>query len=349
MKGISAVLNVLSILCCLTTHAQPLLPVPGEIYDDSEIPVINILIAEDSLAALYANPWGNYEYKANFVYTVAGQSDTVEDIGLRVRGNFSRGAGKKNFKVSFNTYVDGGKYKGYEKFNLNSQHNDPTISRSKVSFDLYAEMDVISPRSNHVELYFNGAYYGLYLNTEHIDEEFTEAHLGSDLGNLYKCTWPADLTWSGSSPSSYESCDQTQEGDLPGYTKLIEFIDILNNSSDADFPCEIESIFDVQSWLQIAAVEVLIAHWDAYIFNKNNFYLYEDPVSGKVNYIPFDVDNTHGIAWSGTDWKIEDIYSWNSSQPRPLYERFMDNVVYRDYYSYYINKMLTTVFDPISY
>ena len=33
-------------------------------------------------------------------------------------------------------------------------------------------MNIPAPRSNHVKVYINDNYYGLYINVEHIDEEF---------------------------------------------------------------------------------------------------------------------------------------------------------------------------------
>ena len=94
-------------------------------------------------------------------------------------------------------------------------------------------------------------------------------------------------------------CDlQTkQEGD--DYSDLACFIDVLNNTPDADFPCAIEEVFNVADLLEQLALHVLKANWDNYSVNKNNYFLYNNPQTGLFEYIPYDLDNTWGINWFG--------------------------------------------------
>lgn len=49
-------------------------------------------------------------------------------------------------------------------------------------------------------------------------------------------------------------------------------------------------------------VQIFCDDWDGYIYNKNNFYLYHNTLTGKIEYLPYDVDNTFGIDWFGIDW-----------------------------------------------
>ena len=58
-------------------------------------------------------------------------------------------------------------------------------------------------RASHVKVYINGQYYGLYISVEHIDENFLNRHYADDSGNLWKCIWPADLTYRGNTPEDY--------------------------------------------------------------------------------------------------------------------------------------------------
>jgi spore coat protein CotH len=55
-----------------------------------------------------------------------------------------------------------------------------------------------------VLLYINEEFYGVYINTEHIDEKFVRSRFGSNDGNLYKCLWPADLVFLGDDPEAYK-------------------------------------------------------------------------------------------------------------------------------------------------
>ncbi|MCO6477016.1 MAG: CotH kinase family protein [Phaeodactylibacter sp.] len=334
--------------------AQTPIPPLGEIYRDDVVPRIDILLPPDSLAVLLApgNETSDYHWHATFVFDNGSIRDTVENIGFRLRGNTSRYAAKKSFKVSFNTYESGRKWNGVEKLNLNSEHNDPSVARSKICWDMLRDMGVPAPRANHVRLYVNGENYGLYANVEHIDEEFAGLRFGNKGGNLYKCLWPADLMYLGDDPElykfehdgrrAYEMHINEEEDD---YSGLAHFIDVLNNTPIEELPCELEQVFNVNSYLKAIAFDVLSGNWDGPIFNKNNFYLYHNQSTGRFEYIPYDLDNTFGIDWFNIDWATRDMYNWaHPDEPRPIYERLMEIPEYRERYSYYMSRFVAEIY-----
>jgi len=338
--------------------AQPGFPDDGQAFNDSIVPRIDIFIDPDTLDWIYENVESYQEFHAIFIFDNGTIKDTVENIGFRLRGNTSRYSAKKSFKVSFNTFESGRKFYGIEKMNLNGEHNDPSVIRSKLGWDLLRSFDIPAPRSNHVELYINNNYHGLYINVEHIDEEFIDKRFNNNDGNLYKCLWPADLRYLGSNPDDYKFMvgsrraydlkTNTQQDD---YTGLASFIDVLNNTSDEDFLCELEKIFNVFDYLKIIAVDVFMGNWDGYIYNKNNFYLYHNTETQKFEYINYDLDNTLGIDWIGRDWGVRDIYDWaqHGDELRPLYNRIMENQELRDQYSFYMNQLLTELLEEETY
>jgi len=334
--------------------AQNPFPGPGEIYRDDVVPRIDIFIPPDSLAIMLApgNESSDYHWHATFVFDNGSIRDTLENIGFRLRGNTSRFSAKKSFKVSFNTYESGRKWQGVEKLNINGEHNDPSVARSKACWDMLRGMGVPAPRANHARLYINGENYGLYANVEHIDEEFAGSRFGNKDGNLYKCLWPADLAYLGDDPDlykffsggrqAYELHINEEEND---YSDLARFIDVLNNTPLEELPCELEKVFNADSYLKSIAFDVLSGNWDGPIYNKNNFYLYHNQATGQFEYIPYDLDNTFGIDWFNIDWATRDMYNWsNSGEPRPLYERLMEVPEYRNRYSYYMSRFVEEVY-----
>lgn len=329
-------------------EAQPVFPDDGELYRDDVVGRVDILIPPDTLQWIYDNPDSNIEWHATFIFDNGSVHDTIQNIGFRLRGNTSRQSAKKSFKVSFNTFVSGRKYHGVEKMNLNGEHNDPTVARSKISWDLCRSMGLPASRSNYVRVYINNNYYGLYINVEHVDEEFVDSRFENQDGNLFKCLWPADLNYIGDDPDLYKydqgdrrAYDLKTNEAADDYTDIAHFIDVLNNTPIDDLACELEKVFNVQDYLKAAAIDVFIADWDGYIWNKNNFYLYHNTKTGKFEYIPYDLDNTYGIDWFGIDWATRDIYEWdNDGEYRPLYERLMQVQKYRDWYSYYLNQIM---------
>jgi hypothetical protein len=350
VRGSLPIITLVFIFFSSTVNAQPIIPEDGEIYRDDVVPRVDIFINPDTLQWIYDNVESNIEWRANFIFNNGSIHDTIEEIGFRLRGNTSRQSAKKSFKVSFNTYHQGRKYFGLEKMNLNGEHNDPSVTRAKLYLDLCRDFGIAAPRSNHVRVYINNNYYGLYLNVEHIDEEFAESRFGNQYGNLYKCLYPADLKYRGINPDlykyesggrrAYELKTNTAYDD---YSDIAHFINVLNNTPVANLACDLEKVFNVQDYLKIMALDIFTANWDGYIFNKNNFYLYKDPESGRFEYIPYDVDNTYGIDWFNVDWGTRNIYQWAPSnqqnEPRPLYNRLMQVQRYRDLYSFYLNQL----------
>ncbi|MHC1706812.1 MAG: CotH kinase family protein [Bacteroidales bacterium] len=329
-------------------------PGSGPLYTDHEVSRIDILIPPDSLEAIYDDLENEYEYHAAFVLHNSQVShDTITDIGFRLRGKTSLVSEKKSFKVSFNTYVQGRKYYGVEKLNLNGEHNDPSIIRTKLCWNLCKRFGIPAPRSNHAEVYINGAYYGLYMNVEHIDENFVKSRFGNNNGNLYKCNWPADLVYLGSDPDlykygnnglrAYELKTNTIADD---YADLAWFIDVLNNTPSDSLHIRLDQVFNIQSYLKYLVFECITGHWDGYSFNKNNFYLYHNLSTGKFEFIPYDVDNTFGIDWMNIDWGDRNIYNWYSSEQRPLTQRILQNPYYREQFSFYMNQFLEDHFNP---
>ncbi len=333
-------------------NGQPVFPDYEPVFKDDVVPRVDIFIHPDTLQWIYENVESYQEFHATFVFDNETIRDTIENIGFRLRGNTSRYSQKKSFKVSFNTFEPGRKWHGLEKLNLNGEHNDPSIVRAKLCWDLLSKNEIPAPRSNHVQVYINNNYYGLYINTEHIDEEFVDSRFGNKDGNLYKCLWPADLDYLGQDPEFYKLTigsrrvyDLRTNVEEDDYSDIAHFIDVLNNTPDNQFICEMDKVFNLYDYLKIVAADIFTGNWDGYIYNKNNFYLYHNTETGKFEYIPYDLDNTFGIDWIDRDWGTRDIYDWeqHGDDVRPLYTRIMAIPELKDQFTYYLN-MLTTTF-----
>ncbi len=331
----------------------PFLPVAAQtddswrLYSDSTMARIDITIDAAKLQWIYNNVQSDSEHVASMRFRNWSIDETVDTVGFRLRGNTSRTAKKKSFKLSFNSFVKGKNFHGVEKLNLNGEHNDPSIIRSKLSFDLFRDMGIIASRANHVRVYINGKYYGLYVSVEHVDEEFLKKNFADDSGNLWKCLYPADLKYLGADPNLYKNI---MNGSTPAYelgtnedvgdfSKLARLIDIINNTPSNTFADSIETILDVYGVLQYFAVNTLVGSWDDYRSLMNNYYLYHDPSKGKFTLIPYDYDNTFGVDWFNTNWAAADPYNYPKAVAgaRPLWEKLMANNEYRNLYTHFLS------------
>ncbi|MBK9735505.1 MAG: CotH kinase family protein [Saprospiraceae bacterium] len=323
---------------------QPSLPDAGIAFNDKVVPRIDITIDPDSLMMLLddSNLSEDHEYPANFYWNDGTNKDTIQNVGFRIRGNTSRVSQKKSFKIKFN-HFGSKKFYGLSDFNLNGEHNDPSIIRSKLNWDILKLAGIESCRSNHVALYINKEYKGLYINVEHINEDYLRARHKNPDGQLFKCFYGADFVFRGTNTNVYSKSVYHAENNVadPDYYTLMEFIKALNDTENPDYRCELEKKFDVDGYLKTMAMEVLIGHWDNPIFNKNNAYLYFNPQKNKYELITFDIDNTYGIDWFNVDWSSRNIYSWaHPTDLRPIFNNLLKVPEYKIRYGYYINKYI---------
>ena len=332
----------------------------GTLYDDSRLCSVHISIHPDSLQLIYDSVLSDHYYQARFVFDDGAQKDTLENVGFRLRGNTSRYSKKKSFKISFNTYVSDRKYQGVKKLNLNGQHNDPTMMREKIFYDLWKIAGMPERRTSFVKLYIHGNYYGLYNNPAEMHKDWLGRVFPDKKGNLYKCTYPADLVYLGMNQNTYKNLEnstasggrvyelQTNEEE-DDYTRLVELIARLDKVPDTSFLTHTGEFLHLDQYLKALALDVATGNWDSYSFNKNNYYLYDNPATGKFEFISYDTDNTFGIDWFGIDWGSRDCRNWiNMGIKLPMAQKLMNISFTFNRYKAFLDTITRTVTHPDS-
>jgi hypothetical protein len=339
-------LMFLTLLTCVHfAGAQGIHPDAGFLFDDAEVPRIDLTLSASNLQSLYADPESNSEYFAVFSFARGDSTIGPLEVGVRFRGDTIRNNMKKSFRISFNSVDQNFDLEGIEKMDLNAEVNDPSLIRSKLGWELFRYMGVAASRSNHVLLYINNNFYGVYLNTEHIDERFVKSRFDNNDGNLYRNLFPADLSYLGSSQDAYKYKYEGRRAyalrtneDWDDYDDLVALITTLDTNSGEQLKNELEKLINVQQYLKIMAVDVMTGNWDGYAGDKNNYYLYRDQVTGRFEYLPYNLENSLGIDFRGVNWSNRSIYSWNLDL-RPLYEKILGVEEYKEQYTMYIRRL----------
>jgi spore coat protein CotH len=175
-----------------------------KIFSQDSVHTFKVVLPVDSVQALYQTLNAQY-YLCTAYYSNGSITDTIDSVGLRIRGNTSLQSAKKSYKLSIDKYIEDQEYKGLRKINLIGNHNDPTMVREKLFYECWQKAGLPPRRMSFVHFYINNTYMGLYTNAEEIDKQWLTRVFGNDSGNIYKCSWGADLAFKGTNEALYKN------------------------------------------------------------------------------------------------------------------------------------------------
>lgn len=219
---------------------------------------------------------------------------TLSTVGLRIKG-FSSAWGtagrKKPFRLDFNEFVPGQEFDGIKKISLNNAWADPSAMRDVIAYNIMRTEGVAASRTSYARLYINEEYFGLYIIAEQIDKTFLKTNFGDNDGNLYKCIGWSELAWLGPDKNAYKPTIELKTNETEDdWTGFIEFVKYLNKHeiSDAEYRSKFPQIFDIPAYFKVLAIDILLNNWDSYYDHGRNFYIYDNPETGKMTWIPWD-------------------------------------------------------------
>jgi spore coat protein H len=247
----------------------------------ADVPVYHIIMAPEALADLDANPHSD-AYRPG-VFIRDGQVHC--DVGVRYRGQTSRGIPKHHWKVKFRKDYPfvfpgpGGERAG--GINLQSCFGDKTFLRELLGYRLWSDMGEATCEAWHVRAYLNGSYLGLFLHLENPGGDFLSRN-GLEEGWLWKCYSGAQRTGQG---FELEAGEPATAGDV-----LEDFIGNMNTLSGAALERYIREHMLVDSFVNYLAGCQLIHNGDHI---EKNYLLYADQ-GMRFTMFPWDLDLTHG-------------------------------------------------------
>lgn len=342
-------LVVAILLQCHASKAQN--PAFGDAFEQQGLPAFRLSLDTQLLSWLLAdtNLFLNEYQPASLTYETTSDSVfTYTDIGVRLRGNTSRLAHKKSWKLHFTKFGGLDEFFGLKKVNLKGSHNDPTLVRERLAYWMFRQLNGPAPRVNNVRYYINDQFMGVYANVEQIGSRFLNTRFGNSDGNLYKCHWGANLV-PGTDVYNNEVFELETNEQQNDRSDLQGLIAALDAPLSVHYAGNLEQVLNVDGLLKYLAVEVLTGHWDGYSYNKNNFYLYHNTATDQFEVIMYDPDNTFGIDWVNRDWGDRNIYDWaNHGDERPLYTRVLAIEAYRNTFTGYVRELLDSPFNPDS-
>lgn len=287
-----------------------------EIYSQDLLPTFEIRISEEEWEAIvYQYEHGmeiedpkTYHPLIEFRY----KDETIKDAAIRLRGSPDHWwpDPKMQFNISFKEYNPDGRFHGLRKINLDNAHNDFTYMHDRLASAIFHDLGVPAPCVNNARLIINYEYFGLYVNIEHVDQEFLKRNFGEDdEGNLYK-------------KMSHFKWEKVTNEDDPDTSDIDEF--------DSDLTIdELEELVDLEEAVLEWAGEAIIPHMDGYFVGSVNYYVYNHPKRGFV-FIPWDLDYSFEIGGYDPDL-ITATVSWGEGKPRHFATVISDPKWYEKY------------------
>jgi spore coat protein H len=265
-----------------TKKAQ--LAAESDLFDGTNIVKISITIPEDGIRRLGQTPWqpGNQD-RPQVRATVSDGTRTYKDVALHLKGaagSFRPINDRPGMTLNFDKFVKGQNFHGIEKLSLNNSVQDPSYIMEKFSRELYLKAGVPVPRTDYALVTLNGRNLGLYVLAEGFNKQFLGQHFKKTGGNLYDGGFCQEVT----QDLSLNSGDPKDQSDLERLRSALQKTSQSNKLSD------LAEALDVDRFVSMLAMDILLCHWDGYALNKNNYRIYGDPEIGKMVFIPHGLD-----------------------------------------------------------
>jgi hypothetical protein len=229
--------------------------------------------------------------------TVDGK--TYRDVGVHFRGAssfFTVGEGRKrSLNLSLDFVHKDQRLGGYRTLNLLNSHTDATFLRSVLYYQIAREY-MAAPKANYARLVINGESWGVYVNAQQFNKDFTRDWFGSAEGARWKIPGSprgdGGLSYLGEEVAPYKQRYQIKSKDDPkAWAALIQLCRVLQETPVEELETALEPLLDVENALRFLALENALINSDGYWIRSSDYHLYRD-ASGRFHLIPYDANET---------------------------------------------------------
>ena len=231
--------------------------------------------------------------------TVTVDGVAHEKAGLKLKGNSSlQGISadsepqKLPWLVRFDKFVDGANHDGMTRMVIRASSSTSALNEA-VALDLLATTGLASEKAAHISLSVNGSDPVLRLTCQDLDESWVAQNFDV-AGLLYKAESTGDYTYRGTDESAYKDVFDQETGKA-NLTPLIEFLQFINESSDADFQSGLAQRVDVDKMVTYLAFEDVIDNFDDITGPGNNSFLWWAEQTNQMTVVAWDHNCAFGL------------------------------------------------------
>ncbi len=356
------------------THSKDADPNFEEVFEDNAVKRLDVVISEANWNVMLNDMTNLY---GTFGSGHSHFSDDDEDpvfvpaevfyngiewykVGVRFKGNSSlastwgRGILKLSLKLDFDEFeddypqIDNQRFYGFKKLSLKNNYEDKSMMREKVAGDVFRNAGLVASHTAFYTLYVDfgdgPVYFGVYTLVEEVDDTVLDEQFSDDDGNLYKPDGDAASFAEGTFDED-ELVKKTNE-DEADFSDVQDLYTILHDDSrtiDAEsWRANLETVFDADVFLKYLAANTVIQNWDTYGKMTHNYYLYNDPSTDKLTWIPWDNNEALQEGKGSLNLNFSDL---GGSSNWPLIGYLYADEVYKAKYDSYVQEIVDGAFN----
>ena len=189
---------------------------------------------------------------------------------------------RPSLKVQIDRFDKDRRFAGVDTLTLNNNKQDPSRVHQLIGFQLFRAAGLPASHCNLAQVSVNGNSLGIYSNVESLDKHLFRRAFKSAKGTLYEGT-----------VCDFDVSSLVRFERKFGSKKAIETLQAASIALDVGDDSVLEQLgrhLDLDRFYRFWAAEVLVGHWDGYVSNKNNYFVYLDSKSERLHFLPWGLD-----------------------------------------------------------
>jgi hypothetical protein len=359
------------------THSKDAEPNFDEVFEDNAVKRLDFVITKarwqsmlDDMTGIYGTfgvgggPGGGSFSEQDPIFVPAEvfyEGTEWYRVGVRFKGNSSlqsswqNGNLKLSFKLDFDEYeddypqIDNQRFYGFKKLSLKNNFDDKSMLREKVATDVFRNAGLAASHTAFYTLYVDygegPVYFGLYTLVEEVDDTVLDDQFADGGGNLYKPDGDAASFAEGTfDEDEYVKKTNEDEADFSDVERLLTILHHDARTNDAaTWRSDLDAVFDTDVFLKYLAVNTVVQNWDTYGRMTHNYYLYNDPNTEKLTWIPWDNNEALQDGKRGGSLALD--FSDLTASQWPLIGYLYQDEIYKEKYKSYVQEVIDGAFN----
>lgn len=254
-----------------------------DFFETGPIPTIKLILTNEEMQHLRQDG-----RRYTTCVLMEGATTKYEKVSVKLKGaagSFRGFDDRPALTLNVSRYKKNQRFHGMSKFHLNNSVQDPSYICEALCSQLCREAGQPVARVSHARVYINDRDMGIYVLKEGLDDFFLSRNFSDAKGNLYDGGFCIDID---------QPLEKDEGGPAEDRTDLQALVAACREGDGAKRAALVAERLDVDAFLNFAACELMMCHWDGYLQNKNNYRVYFHPQTKKAHFIPHGMDQMFG-------------------------------------------------------